>query len=74
MLYDSLCHGYRGLEEGSNTLEPYSLDFGLVCIFLNDCRCKLRDSNSAEEGAIYATILSYIREEAIAIMFQVENI
>ena len=55
MLYDSLCHGNPGLEEGSNTLEPFALDFGLVCMgFLYDCRCRLRDSNSAEVGAIYA--------------------
>ena len=53
MLYDSLCHGNPGLEEGSNTFEPFALDFGLVCIgFLYDCRWNLRDSNSVEEGAI----------------------
>jgi hypothetical protein len=53
MLYDSLCHGYPGLEEGSNTFEPFALDFGLVCKgFLYDCNWILRDSNSVEEGAI----------------------
>ena len=53
VLYDSLCHGNPGLEEGSNTLEPFALDFGLVCMgFLYDCRIKLRDSNSVEVGAI----------------------
>ncbi len=53
----------------------FALDFGLVCIgFMYDCRCKLLDSSSTEEGAIYATILSYIREGTIAIMFQVENL
>ena len=30
VLYDSLSHGMRGLEEGSNTLEPFALDFGLA--------------------------------------------
>jgi hypothetical protein len=75
VLYDSLCHGNPGLEEGSNTFEPFALDFGLVCMgFLYDCRCRLRDSNSAEVGAIYAIFLSYIRERTIAIMFQVENL
>ena len=42
--------------------------------FLYDCKGKLHDSKSAEEGAIFATILSYIREGTIAIMFQVENL
>jgi hypothetical protein len=75
VLYDSLCHGNPGLEEGSNTLELNALNFRLVCMcFLYDCRLKLRDSNSVEEGAILATILSYIRKRTIAIMFQVENL
>ena len=75
MLYDSLCHGNPGLEEGSNTFEPFALDFGLVFMgFLYDCRWKLPYSNSVEESAILATILSYIREGTIAIMFQVENL
>jgi hypothetical protein len=75
MLYDSLCHGNPELEEVSNTLEPFALDFGLVGMgFLYDFRWKLRDSNSVEEGAILASILSYIREATIAIMFQVENL
>ena len=53
VLYDSLRHGNPGLEEGSNTLEPFALDFMLVCMgFLYDCSWKLRDSNSVEEGAI----------------------
>ncbi len=53
VLYDSLCHGNPRLEEGSNTLEPFALDFGLVCMgFLYDCSWKLRYSNSVEESAI----------------------
>ncbi len=75
MLYVFLCHGIPGLEEGSNNLEPFALDFGLVCIgFVYDCGWKLRDSTSVEEGAIKVTILSYIREGTIAIMFQVEKL
>ncbi len=74
-MYDSLCLGNPGLEEGSNTLEPFALDFGFVCIgFLYDCRWKFRDSNSVVEGAILVTILSYILEGTIAIIFQVENL
>ncbi len=53
MLYDSLCQGVPGLEEESNTFEPFALDFGLVCMgFLYDCRWKLHDHNSVEEGAL----------------------
>jgi hypothetical protein len=75
MLYDSLCHDNPGLEEGSNSLETFALDFGLVCMgIVFDCRWKLRDSYSMEEGAIKVSILSYIRKGTIAIMFQVENL
>ncbi len=74
-MYNSLCQGDRELEEWSNKIEPFALDFGLVCMgFLYDCKCSLRDSNSAEVDAIYAIFLSYIRERIIAIMFQVENL
>ncbi len=53
MLYDSLCYGNPGLEEGSNALESFALDFALVGMgFLYDCKWKLRDSNSVEERAI----------------------
>ncbi len=49
LLYDSLCHDNSGLEEGSNTLEPFALDLGLVCMsFLYDWRWKSRDSKSVE--------------------------
>jgi hypothetical protein len=75
VLYDSLCHSNPGLEEGSNTLEPFALDFELVCIvFLYDCSVNLRDSNSVEEAAILATYLKKNREGTIAIIFQVENL
>ncbi len=53
VLYYSLCQGNPGLDEESNTFEPFALDFGLVCMgFLYDCRWKLRDYNSVEECAI----------------------